>query len=419
MLRKLLAIILLSGMVSTVVAQNYTTDATLERIAGNYAILKCTGIASSKKDAIEMAKKSAIYTYLYCGIKGLNNDRPLVPGTPTKENQEYLNTIFNSTNYMNYIHGCYPSKDFNKLANGQFQVFATVEVFHESLHRTLERNGVLKHTPANLAELTESIAMPTIMVVPYCKNGENYDEAIRKNLNMRMAISKVNEVFINQGVETKDLLTCLSNAETYRVRYPDMSLDDAILINSGADVSVSVDINVEKSADYGVRVSMVLKAVEIATGNTLASKPVESSFKRTTAEHLCSMMAQGVSKDFINQVSARLTKKSQTGQSVSVRFAIDASSAINMDTEINNILPLSDILISWIKRHAKDGRYHSQGRTSTMLVFSDIFIDNARENGMQNDINDFALALYKYMTKDLGLTISRNITGNSVDIVIY
>ena len=67
MLRKLLAIILLSGMVSTVVAQNYTTDATLERIAGNYAILKCTGIASSKKDAIEMAKKSAIYTYLYCG----------------------------------------------------------------------------------------------------------------------------------------------------------------------------------------------------------------------------------------------------------------------------------------------------------------------------------------------------------------
>ena len=131
------------------------------------------------------------------------------------------------------------------------------------------------------------------------------------------------------------------------------------------------------------------------------------------------MMAQGVSKDFINQISARLTKKSQTGQSVSVRFAIDASSAINMDTEINNIMPLSDILISWIKRHAKDGRYHSQGRTATMLVFSDIYIDNARENGMQNDINDFALALYKYMTKDLGLSISRTITGNSVDIIIY
>ncbi len=418
MLRRLLAIILLSGIVSTAVAQNYTTDATLERIVGNYAVLKCTGIADSKKEAVEMAKKSALYTYMYCGIKGLNNDRSLITGTPSKENQEYLDNILNSTNYMNYIHGCYPSKDSNKLPDGQFQIFATVEIFHESLLRTLERNGILKHEAANIEELTETIAMPTIMVVPFCKDGENYDEAIRKNLNMRMAISKVNESFITNGVETKDLLTCLSNAETYRVRYPDMTLDDAILINSGADVAVSVDINVEKSEDYGVRVSMMLKAVEVATGNTLASYPAESSFKRTSAEHLCAMMAQGISKIFMNQITARLTKKSHTGQSVSVRFAIDPSSAINMDTEINNIMPLSDILISWVKRHAKDGRYHSQGRTSTLLVFSDIFIDNALENGMQNDINDFALALYQYM-KGLGLTISRNITGNSVDIVIY
>ena len=260
--------------------------------------------------------------------------------------------------------------------------------------------------------------MPTIMVVPFCKENENYDTAIRNNINMRMAISKVSEGFISRGVETKDLLTCLSNAETYRVRYPDMSLDDAILINSGADVSVSVDINAEKSQDAGVRISMTLRAIEVATGNTLATKAERSSFKRTTADNLCGAMAKGMIEDFMKQISERLTKKSETGQSVSVRFAIDSSSAINMDTEINNIMPLSDILISWVKRHAKDGRYHSQGRTSTLLVFSDIYIDNALENGMQNDINDFALALYQYM-KGLGLTISRNITGNSVDIVIY
>jgi hypothetical protein len=418
MLRKILVTILLAGIVSITAAQNYTTDATLERIVGNYAVLKCTGIASSKKEAIEMAKKSAVYTYMYCGIAGLNNDKALIKGTPSKDDQDYLDRILNTTNYMNYIHACYPSKDVNKLPDGQFQIFATVELFHESLHRSLERAGILKHEVANLEELTETIAMPTIMVVPFCKENENYDTAIRKNINMRMAISKVSEGFISRGVETKDLLTCLSNAETYRVRYPDMSLDDAILINSGADVSVSVDINAEKSQDAGVRISMTLRAIEVATGNTLATKAERSSFKRTTADNLCGAMAKGMIEDFMKQISERLTKKSETGQSVSVRFAIDSSSAINMDTEINNIMPLSDILISWVKRHAKDGRYHSQGRTSTLLVFSDIYIDNALENGMQNDINDFALALYQYM-KGLGLTISRNITGNSVDIVIY
>lgn len=418
MLRKLLTALLLLGAVSSVTAQNYTMDATYERTVGNYVVLKCSGIAASKKDAIEMAKKSAIYTYMYSGIEGINDGRPLINGTPTKENQEYLDHILNSTNYMNYIHGCYPSKEVNKRPDGQFQVFATIELFHESLYRTLERAGVLKRQVADLEELTEAIAMPTVMVVPFCKADENYDAAIRNNINMRMAISKVSEGFITKGVETKDLLTCLSNAETYRLRYPDMSLDDAILVNSGADVSVSVDINVERSVDYGVRISMTLRAVEVATGNTLATKADRSTFKRTTADNLCAAMAKGMLDDFMAQISTRMIKKTSTGQSVSVRFAIDPSSAINMDTEINNIMPLSDIIIAWVKRHAKDGRYHTQGRTSSLLVFSDIFIDNAVENGMQNDINDFALALYKYL-KGLNLTITRTITGNSVDIVIY
>lgn len=98
--------------------------------------------------------------------------------------------------------------------------------------------------------------MPTVMVVPFRKSGQSYEEAIRDNSDMRMAISKVNEGFIKQGVETKDLLTSLNNANTYQVRMGDgMSLDDAILINSGADVSVSVDINQDVN-DGGVRVSL-------------------------------------------------------------------------------------------------------------------------------------------------------------------
>ena len=105
-------------------------------------------------------------------------------------------------------------------------------------------------------------------------------------------------------------------------------------------------------------------------------------------------------------------------RSVAVRFTIDPGSAINMDTEINNIMPLSDILVSWVKRHAKNGKYHTQGRTSTLLAFSDIFVDNSMEDGMQSDVNDFALALYQYL-KGLNLSVSRTITGNSIDVIIY
>ena len=59
-------------------AQNYTTDAILKRTTGKIATLECSGIARTKKEAIEMAKKSVIYTYLYNGIDGLNDNKPLL-----------------------------------------------------------------------------------------------------------------------------------------------------------------------------------------------------------------------------------------------------------------------------------------------------------------------------------------------------
>ena len=67
---------------------------------------------------------------------------------------------------------------------------------------------------------------------------------------------------------------------------------------------------------------------------------------------------------------------------------------------------------------SKNGKYHTQGRTSTLLAFSDIFVDNSMEDGMQSDVNDFALALYQYL-KGLNLSVSRTITGNSIDVIIY
>lgn len=418
MLRKFFVSVILTCVALAVTAQNYSTDAMLKQVVGNYAVIECSGIAPSKKEAIEMAKKSAIYTYLFCGIDGINNNQPVIKGTLSKENQAYVDRILNTTGYANYIRNCIPADKVNKTYDKQIQVHATIELYHESLKRTLEKAGILAREVENLEELTEVIAMPTVMVVPFCKEGQSYEEAVRTNSDMRMAISKVNEGFISEGVETKDLLVCLANAETYRLRMGDnMTLDDAILINSGADVSVSVDMTADAN-EYGVRVSLTLRAVEIATGNTLATKSEISARKRTTADVLCSVMAKAMIGDFMQQISARMIKKTSTGQSVSVRFTIDPSSAINMDTEINDILPLSDILISWVKRHAKDGRYHTQGRTSNLLVFSDIYINNALEDGLQNDVNDFALALYQYL-KELGLSVSRTITGNSVEIVIY
>ena len=72
-----LAASLLIALAAT--AQQYSMDAFLVNIEGNCAIITCSGTASSKKEAIEMAKKSAIYTYFYSGIDGIDGGRALLP----------------------------------------------------------------------------------------------------------------------------------------------------------------------------------------------------------------------------------------------------------------------------------------------------------------------------------------------------
>ena len=206
------------------------------------------------------------------------------------------------------------------------------------------------------------------------------------------------------------------------------SVDDiSHILNMSVDLRLASPEEIKRAIDdhFGVNAYGDVFGEEIAgqnssaaAGNTLATKSEVSGRKRTTADVLCGVMARSMVGDFLKQIATRMATKMDTGQSVSLRFTIDPSSAINMDTEINNIMPLSDILISWVKRHAVNGRYHTQGRTSTMLSFSDIYVDNSVENGMQSDINDFALALYQYL-KGLNISVSRNVTGNAVEVIIY
>jgi hypothetical protein len=418
MIRRIATLFMAMFFALTASAQQYSMDAELIRLEGNTAIIRCSGTASSKKDAIEMAKKSAIYTYIYSGIDGIDGGRPLITSQLNKVDQEYVDGIFSSMRYASFINMSLVTVDYEVKVAKQVQVTLTLGMYHEALRRTLEKADILKVRPSSLDEVTDHIAMPTVMVVPFCQSDETYEEVFNSNKYMRMIIAKVNEGFIENGVETKDLITCLNNAETYRLlKGEGMTLEDAILINSGADISVKVDIS-SNTTSAGTEVYITMNAIEIATGNTLGSVSEKSARKQTSAEAICGPMAKSMIKDLLDLVATRMVKKTSTGQSISLRFTIDPSSVLTMETEINDELPLADMLVIWVKQHAQKGRYQSPKISSRLLTYSDVFINNSVEDGVQMDVTDFARELYIYL-KSLDLTISRTVNGNSVDVVIY
>ena len=88
--KSVLSVIVVLCALIPAAAQNYTTDAILKNTTGKIATLECSGIARTKKEATEMAKKSVIYTYLYNGIDGLNDNKPLLGYKPSADASQYV-----------------------------------------------------------------------------------------------------------------------------------------------------------------------------------------------------------------------------------------------------------------------------------------------------------------------------------------
>ncbi len=400
-------------------AQNYSSDAMLVSEQDNVATIRCSGFDQKKKVATEMAVKSALYTYFFNGIQGLNNGRPLLGKNASNEAKEYANQLLQSGRYMIFVKGYVFDEKASKNLAKSFNAIVTTEIYTEAIYKDFLNKGYVGKMAdkTSMVETNEEIALPSIMVLPYCKAGENYKTKIQNTPDIRIATAKVNEGFINKGVETKDLEQSLRNADAYQAKQANMSLNDIIVSNSGADVAVFVDIQKDQNPQ-GVRVTMILSAIEVATGKNIATKSETSARFNSSTDVICSALAKVMIDDFLRQISTALANKLNKGNSVAVSFTIDPSSATDMDTEISNYyLPLSDVLILWVKDNAKGGRYHQQGRSTTLLSLDEIQIKNKDANGQELDINTFSLELYKYL-RSLGLVVKRTIVGNTIEIKI-
>lgn len=400
-------------------AQQYSTNAVLvSDNGGKVATIKSSGIGDKKKTAEEMAVKSAIRTYLYNGIAGLNGDAPLLGRNPSKAAESYTQSLMESGRWASFVKSYYVESE-QKMLTKDFQVAVTMELYTEALYKDLLNCKVIGLDPdkTDLKTTSEEIAIPTIMVVPYVGNGVDFINALQNNTYMRMAISKVNAGLIKRGVETKDIEQMIRNADMYQTTHYDMSINDMILANSGADVAVYVDITGNVN-NYGTTVNLIMTAIDIATGNTYASSSQNTPRKNASAEVICSALAEVMLDDFLKQVEVGFAKKISGGNAIAVSFTIDSMSSVTFDTEIgNDFTPLSDAIFQWIRKNAKDGKFHSQGRTKTVMILDEIRIANKNEDGTDMDINDFSLNLYRFLRSN-NLIVERNITGNRIDLII-
>lgn len=417
--------ILFSG---SLIAQSYTNNATLLEKKKATAVIKSTGIHEKKKEATLMAIKSAFDTYFNYGIDGLNDSKPLLGDTPLEGSEAYLQRFFDdkSMRYLSFVSTYTEDKNPEKLPNKQFKATVVMEIYVDALNKDLLKNNVRVKTAAEKSaeEVKVDVYQPTIMVVPYKQQDRSYREILRETqyVDYRTAIARVQDAFIKNGYDIKDVMAVLEATEKSMLFESNTSVEsfDSHLINSsGADVYVTVDAG-HNSNSEGTIGSIALVAYERASGKLLASKHATTPrYRKAVYADLYRIAIGQISEDFLKTLTLNYAKKADLGNTFVLRVSVGNNSATDLNTEIpSQKMPLSDVMRMWLRKNALNGRFHVQGTTRDLIIFDEIQVASKADAGYFLDANDFALEIYNYLRNDLNITCDKRVDGNTIYITI-
>ena len=273
----------------------------------------------------------------------------------------------------------------------------------------------------------KATVQPTIMVIPFTKEGQDIRRVLDNNANSRVALAKVKEAFDNRGFNTTDFVAKLKETESRQVFTSDNLTDikTQLIEYSGADIFVEVEANLERSSS-GNSAQVILSAYDAATAASLSNK-VGFSGKFYTEDFgkLTAKATEGIVEDFLNVMQTKFTDIVENGRLVSIEFSIGPDSDLRMSTEIKgDDLPLSDALEVWMGDNTLNGNYHIQGASNLKILFDIVRIPLKDPNGNSYSTNKYALEIFKacrnMVRNDTGAKISakKEVKGGTIFITL-
>jgi len=248
---------------------------------------------------------------------------------------------------------------------------------------------------------------PTVIVVPLKVEGEKYRSKIEDpatGFNVRTAINVVDNAFKARQFITSDFVGIMEGEAMKTQMSNGTQVDelDLLVKTSGADIYVTVDINVVKSSS-GNEVSLFLVARDAFTGAKLStSKPgMSGKFYTEDIFKLTIKALENIKEDFLNELQNSFTKIVAEGRSISIDFVLSSTSKINFGQEVGtNGDLLSEALSDWLTENAYKG-YAQPGADLPQLVsYKDVRIPLKNpKNNANYQIKDFTRELRNFFKK--------------------
>lgn len=392
--------------------QEYLQIVSLESDNGTQGVFTSAGMGEKKKDVEVNAIKSLFYTLFFQGVEGVADGKPLV----AKPNVPYTNSFFNDmARYSSYVTGTEEIVKSKKTGNN-FQGTFKITLRLRQLINDVRKNT---HYDEMMAEQPEiKLPNPTIIVVPYKKDGESYQAILENDYDKRIAVSAVQRGFEDCGIKTIDLQARLDRAKR-NAQYEENagtadSNDKQLLESSGADVYVTVDL-LKDVTDEDARVSLIMKAYETASGTIWASQDGWTNrFRTNDTDILCSYAVKDNLPGFLEQIIDNFTRP--TRASLQISLSGMSYNSIS-DARGDDGRRVMDVIQDWLDRNSEKGEYHLQGIVDEKAIFDYVILPLQDENGYKMTPDKFAGRL-RTALEEQGVYSSQRIEGNTIFLIL-
>lgn len=387
---------------ATLCGQNYSSEVVFLQQQGNTLTVRALGISEKKKEAANMALKSAFYTLFYTGVDGVNKGNPMI----STAKPDYDRRFFDENRYSVFVKD-YTITEGPEKQGKQYRCTVEMTILFDALQKDLNRNKVQTNLGMAVGTPGSQVSLPTVTVVPYTREDEDIRAILDHNQMLSYAVSKMTSEFSSRGYKTKDFLAQLKRAKRNDVLTAGTQSDAVtkMIQNMGADIIVTAKVMTTTDARRQSEVSLELTATEFQTAGNLASATFQSGrYVTTDTIKLTDYALKKVKDEFFTKLQASFNDIVKNGREMAIQMVLAKSIT---DWDFDQPLPdgsasFKTVLEDWLQAHALNGVYdmsRSNDKVIDMSVQVPIW-DEAQ--GRAYTISRFSTELKNFLDEKLG-----------------
>ena len=266
--------------------QVFEHDAVLVENRSTAFVVRSTGYSAEKKKAAENAAMSALDTYLFVGIEGVNGGKPLLAECAREQKPGYFSRLYDEGRYSVFARVLTEKPKAEKQPDGRFLTTVEVAISFKALQRDIATSKLPLYGQEQVVEKpavdASAVEVPRLLILPDLSQqpAESCIAAIERDANVRMAMNSLAAQFTKRGVEVVDYKNAY---DSYMLANPgtDAATAEAAVLGQCATKAV-VLVSAGRKSQYGSNgVTIGVKAVDSATKEIIAREETSTRLVNT------------------------------------------------------------------------------------------------------------------------------------------